>query len=75
LPEKFHLRGRAPNNGPAVCYSGSHRSVDEALNTAQNVISERGDTVWIVDEEGNLVLPHDQVRVRLNPRILSPQNS
>ncbi len=75
MPERYYLKGRAPNHGAPVHYSGSHKSVDEALIEAEKAIAARGEIVWIVDEEGLLVLPADQVRVRLNPHNASPNSS
>jgi len=42
-------------------------TIDEALSDADFVLRSGADSVWIVDGEGNLILPADQVRVRLNP--------
>ncbi len=41
-------------------------TIDEALHGASAMLGEGAPSVWIVDSDGNLVLPDDQVRVRLN---------
>jgi len=49
----------------------SHPTVEAALRCADAILGKRGDSVWIVDREGNLILPADEVRLRssslLNP--------
>ena len=68
MAEAFYLRGRTAKDGPAVDYAHPYKSVDEALGEAENALATVGATVWIVDEAGNLVLPADQVRMRLQDR-------
>lgn len=75
MAEEFYLRVRTANNGPAINHSGSHESVDKALRAAEGAVLDRGEFVWIVDDAGNLMLPADQVRVRLNHPSPSLQNS
>ena len=67
MAETFYLRGRAAN-GPTVYYPHAYKSVDDALHEAERTMSEAGDIVWIVDGAENLVLPADQVRMRLRHR-------
>ena len=67
MAQTFYLRGRAAN-GPTVHYSRAHKSVDDALQEAEKTLSAAGDIVWIVDGAENLVLPADQVRMRLQHR-------
>ena len=45
----------------------SRATMDEALREAAFALSSGSAFVWIVDEEGNLILPPDQVKVRLTP--------
>jgi hypothetical protein len=70
----YHLKGRATEHGSTIEYSRSHRSVEEALREAEK-ISASGQIVWIVDDGGNLVLPADQVRLRLRERNSTLQSS
>jgi hypothetical protein len=67
MAETFYLRGRAAN-GPTVYYPHAYKSVDDALHEAEKTLSAAGDIVWIVDGAENLVLPADQVRMRLQHR-------
>ena len=41
-------------------------TIDEALRGANFMLGNGAASVWIVDGEGNLILPADQVRLRLN---------
>jgi hypothetical protein len=49
---------------PAV--KASRATIDEALREAEFELSGGAAFVWIVDGEGNLVLPADQVKARLD---------
>ena len=42
-------------------------TIDEALSGADSMLDNGAASVWIVDGEGNLILPADQVRLRLAP--------
>jgi hypothetical protein len=42
-------------------------SIEEALRGANFMLGNGAASAWIIDGEGNLVLPADQVRLRLNP--------
>jgi hypothetical protein len=64
----FYLRARTAKDGPAINYAHPYKSVDEALRGAEKTLAAAGDIVWIVDEAGSLVLPADQVRMRLQGR-------
>ncbi len=46
-------------------------SVEEALIGAVHLLNEGAGAVHIVDNEGNLILPPDQVHLRLNPASLT----
>ena len=46
-------------------------TIDEALEGANFMLGNGVESAWIVDGEGNLVLPPEQVRMRLNPQELS----
>jgi len=71
MADAFYLRGRAANHGPTISYAHPYKSVDEALREAEKTLAAAGDMVWIVDATGNLVLPADQVRMRLQHRSAS----
>jgi hypothetical protein len=42
-------------------------TIDEALSGADFMLGNGAASVWIVDGEGNLILPAEQVRLRLKP--------
>jgi hypothetical protein len=42
------------------------KTIEEALDGAGVLLGDGEPLAWIVDGDGNLVLPADQVRVRLN---------
>ena len=65
MAEAFYLRGRVTKDGPTISYAHPYKSVEEALREAAKTLSAPDDIVWIVDAAGNLVLPADQVRLRL----------
>jgi len=41
-------------------------TVEAALRAADVILGNGADSVWILDHAGNLILPADQVRVRLS---------
>jgi hypothetical protein len=51
----------------AAAMKASRATIDEALREAAFALSSGSAFVWIVDGEGNLILPPDQVELRLNP--------
>ena len=42
-------------------------TIDEALIGANLMLCNGAESVWIIDGEGKLVLPPEQVRIRLHP--------
>ena len=48
-------------------------TIEDALRSANDILGKGADSVWIVDSEGNLMLPEDQVRLRLSPSLSSPR--
>ena len=46
-------------------------TVESALRGADAILDKGADSVWIVDREGTLILPADQVRLRLSPWLSS----
>ena len=75
MADAFYLRGRTAKDGPAASYTHPYKSVDDALHEAEKTLAAVGDIVWIVDEAGNLVLPADQVRMRLQGRSASQRRA
>jgi hypothetical protein len=43
-----------------------YATVEDALSGASEILGNGGVAVRIVDNEGNLILPHDQILLRLN---------
>ncbi len=41
-------------------------TVEAALRAADIILAEDAELIWIEDREGNLILPADQVRLRLS---------
>jgi hypothetical protein len=56
----------ATNSVDRVVVKASRATIDEALADAGLALSNGFARVWIVDERGNLILPTDQVKARLN---------
>ena len=48
---------RRKGSGSAFAYP----TVESALRTADAILGNRAESVWIVDRDGNLILPADQV--------------
>ena len=49
----------------------SYPNIEAALRGADAILGKGADSVWIEDREGNLILPADQVRLRLSPWLSS----
>jgi hypothetical protein len=65
---------RATNSVGRVVLMASRATVDEALTEAGSVLSRGSAFVWIVDGVGNLILPADQVKARLDQRPRAPRD-
>jgi len=53
---------------PSASVSGfAYPTVESALRTADAILGNRAEAAWIVDREGNLILPADQARLRPSP--------
>jgi hypothetical protein len=63
----------ATNSVGRVVVMASHATIDEALTEAGSVLNSGSAFVWIVDRDGNLILPADQVKVRLGRSARAPQ--
>ena len=55
----------ATNVGRTVVTAAFHATIDEALTEAASALSNGLAFAWIVDGNGNLILPPDQVKARL----------
>ena len=55
----------ATRRGRAVARAASHATIEKALGEAAVALSSGSAFVWIVDGEGELILPPDQVHARL----------
>jgi hypothetical protein len=64
----------ATSVGRTEVKAASHATIDEALSEAASALSSGSAFVWIVDEEGNLILPPDQVKARLGQSARAPQD-
>jgi hypothetical protein len=53
--------------------AASHATIDATLSEAASALSCGSAFVWIVDGGGNLILPPDQVKARLNQSARAPQ--
>lgn len=62
----------AKSVGTAVM-KASRATMGEALREAKSLLSSGAAFVWIVDGEGNLILPADQVKARLDHLASAPQ--
>jgi len=51
----------------------SRATIDAALREAEFELSGGAAFVWIVDGDGNLVLPSDQIKARLDQSARAPQ--
>jgi len=67
MTPSFRLRGQPSGRGSVVLYPGTYQTIEDALRGVGTKITAPGEIVWIEDGVGNLVLPADQVRARLNP--------
>ena len=52
----------------------SRATIDEALREAEFELSGGAAFAWIVDGEGHLILPADQVKARLAQSVRAPQS-
>ena len=64
-----------PDGPPGVAKSSPPcASLDDALRGARFMLGNGAPSAWIADGDGNLVLPADQVRLRLDLPSLTPSN-
>jgi hypothetical protein len=63
----FHFVTQSANAGVPVS-SPPCATIDEALRGAKLMLGNGAVSVWIADSDGKLVLPADQVRLRLDSR-------
>ena len=55
----------AATDGGVPVVKASRATIDEALKEAELELSGGAALAWIVDDEGRLILPADQVKARL----------
>ena len=71
---KIYFVHAAPTVGiPMV--KASRATIDEALREAEFELSGGAAFVWIVDGDGHLILPADQIKARLNHAAGAPEAS
>ena len=63
----------ATNSVGRVVLKASRATMDEALMEAGSALSNGSTFVWIVDGDGNHILPADQVKSRLNQTPPAPR--
>ncbi len=63
----------AAKSGDTPAMKASRATMDEALREAKFLLSSGSAFVWIVDGVGNLILPADQVKARLDYLASAPQ--
>ena len=59
MSELYYLRSRVTRRDPAIYIVHAFTSVEEALREARRKMAGSDIAVWIVDDEGELVLPMD----------------
>jgi hypothetical protein len=64
-PETCFLTSAAGQRASASGFA--YPTVESALRTADAILGNRAESVWIVDREGNLILPADQARAPASP--------
>jgi len=52
-----------------------YATVDDALRSAGDLLESGAPSVWIINSSGDLILPADQVRVRLHEINIEPRAS
>jgi hypothetical protein len=68
---KIYFVHAATNAGIPVV-KASRATVDEALREAEFELSGGAAFVWIVDDDGHLILPANQVKARLDQAARAP---
>jgi hypothetical protein len=63
----------AATGGGVPMVKASRATIDEALREAEFELSDGAAFVWIVDGEGHLTLPADQVKARLAQSAMAPR--
>ena len=68
---KIYFVHAATNVGIPVV-KASRATIDEALREAEFELSGGAAFVWIVDGDGHLILPADQIKARVNQAARAP---
>jgi len=63
-PETYFLTSATRQRATGSAFG--YPTVEAALRAADVILGNGADSVWILDHAGNLILPADQVRVRLS---------
>ena len=61
-PETYFLTSATRRKGSGSEFA--YPTVESALRTADAILGNRAESIWIVDREGNLILPADRPRLR-----------
>lgn len=64
----------ATNRAGGVVAKPPVATIEEALAEAGIALNGGTARVWILDERGNLILPADQVKARLDPSVGTPRD-
>ncbi len=59
----------------AATISAPFTHLEDAIRGAKFVLGNGAEEAWIIDHEGNLILPADQLKLRLQTQDLSPTHS
>jgi len=71
MPKIYFVHATTGGGVPVV--KASRATIDDALREAEFELSGGAASVWIVDGEGHLILPADQVKVRLKQSATGPR--
>ena len=64
MPKIYFVHAATDVGVPVV--KASRATIDEAIREAEFELSGGAAFVWIVDDDGHLILPADQIKARLN---------
>ena len=64
----------AATGGGVPVVKASRATIDDALREAEFELSGGAAFVWVVDGEGHLILPADQVKARLKQSARAPRS-
>ncbi len=67
MPTSFYLSEREAEGAATSADGIAHATIDAALKDAEARLQNGAEAISIVDRDGHLILPADQVRLRLHP--------